>query len=275
VVILTRGRAVRGVRAVVWDARTPSGAWVTELRSAGAVVNLAGASIGGARWTRARKRLLTDSRIRSTQALVQAMAALSADERPPVFVTASGIDYYGDRADETPLDESAPPGTSFLAQLCVQWEDAAISAAHLGVRVVRLRTALCIGRGAQAVRMLVLPFLVFAGGPLGSGRQWFTWIHLEDLIGLYVLAIERSDLDGPINAVAPSVPREREVARQIGRLLRRPAWAPAPERMLRLALGQMADLVLHGRKAVPARAQAAGYQFRYAEIGAALAEALQ
>lgn len=274
VLILTRGAGPPGVRAVTWDARDPSGAWMNELRSADAVVNLAGASIGGGRWTRARKRLLTDSRIRSTQALVQAMTALPADERPTVFVTASGIDYYGDNANAAPLDEGAAPGATFLARLCVQWEDAASSAEHLGVRVVHMRTALCVGRGAQALRMLVLPFRLFAGGPLGSGRQWFTWIHLADLIGLYVLAIERPDLAGPINAVAPNVPRQREVAREIGRVLHRPSWAPAPELMLRIVLGEMADLLLHGRNAIPAKAQAAGYQFQYPEITAALEEAL-
>jgi uncharacterized protein (TIGR01777 family) len=280
VVVLTRdpspatGRLPTGVRAVAWGARDPAGAWVVELRGAGAVVNLAGASIGGGRWTEQRKHLLTRSRVDSTEALVRAMEALSAAEGPQALVTASGIDYYGHHPGDEALDESAPPGSSFLARLCVEWEDAALNAEALGIRVVRVRTALCVGRGAEALDRLVLPFRLFAGGPLGNGRQWFTWIHLEDLVGLYMLAIERSDLAGPVNAVAPHVPRERDMAREIGRVLHRPAWAPAPAFALRLVLGEMADLVLHGRNAVPARAVAARYQFRYPEVGPALREAL-
>jgi hypothetical protein len=267
-------RLPAGVRAVEWDARDAGGAWAQELRDAGAVVNLAGASIGRPRWTAARKRVLTESRLRSTDALVQAMGALPAERRPPILVSASGIDYYGDHPGDELLDESAPPGASFLARLCVQWEEAAQKAESLGVRVVRVRTAFCVGRGAVALRMLVLPFQLFAGGPLGTGRQWFSWIHLDDLVNLYTLAIERPDLNGPVNAVAPNVPREGEVAKEIGGALHRPSWAPAPSFMLRLVLGEMADLLLHGRKAVPAKAQAAGYQFRYPEIGPALQEAL-
>jgi uncharacterized protein (TIGR01777 family) len=268
------GRLPAGVRAVEWDARDAGGAWAQELRGAGAVINLAGASIGRPRWTEGRKRVLTESRVRSNGALVGAMAALPAEERPQVLVSASGIDYYGDHPGDEPLDEHAPPGTSFLARLCVQWEEAAQQAEPLGVRVVRMRTAFVVGRGAMGLHMLALPFQLFAGGPLGSGRQLFTWIHLQDLVGLYTLAVERPDLSGPVNAVAPDVPQEREVAKEIGRVLRRPSWAPAPAFMLRLLLGEMADLLLHGRRAIPAKAQAAGYQFRYPEIGPALAEAL-
>ena len=280
VVVLSRGEAAAahrltaGVRSVRWNARGAEGAWASELRGAGAVVNLSGASIGGGRWTDSRKRVLIESRVRSTQALVRAMGLVPAAERPGVLVNASGIDYYGNHVGNEALDERASAGTSFLARLSVQWEDAAQMAEPLGVRVVRVRTSLCIGRGAQALRMLVLPFRLFAGGPLGDGRQWFTWIHLEDLVALYLLAIVRADLIGPLNAVAPHVPRERDVAREIGRVLHRPSWAPAPELMLRLVLGEMADLVLHGRNAIPARAQAAGHNFRYPDVGAALAEAL-
>ena len=280
VVALTRDagksatRLPASVRAVEWNARDAGGPWAQELRGAGAAINLAGATVGRPRWTEGRKRVLIQSRVRTNEAIVGAITALPAEERPPVLVSASGIDYYGDHPGDEPLDESAPPGASFLARLCVQWEEAAQKAEPLGVRVVRMRTAFVVGRGAMALRMLALPFQLLAGGPLGTGRQWFTWIHLLDLVNLYTLAIERPDWSGPVNAVAPTVPREREVAREIGRALRRPSWAPAPAFALRLALGEMADLLLHGRRAVPAKAEAAGYQFRYREIGPALAEAL-
>jgi uncharacterized protein len=272
VVVLTRGshtameRLPSGVRAVTWE-----GAWEPEVQAADAVVNLAGASIGGGRWTESRKRALVDSRLRTTEAIVRALATA---KRPTALISASGIDYYGDHPGDETLDEQAPAGASFLARLCVRWEDAARQAEPSGVRVVQVRTGFCVGRGAPALRLLALPFRFFAGGPLGSGRQWFTWIHLEDLVNLYVLAIENDSLSGPLNAVAPHVPRERDVARAIGQALHRPTWAPAPEFALRLVLGEMADLLLHGRRAIPARAQAAGYEFRYPAIGPALEQAL-
>ena len=297
VVALTRdagkgaSRLPSGVRALEWDAKTPAGAWAAELRGAGGVINLAGATIGPPkRWTERRKRILTESRVRSNDALVQAIAALPPEKRPKALVSASGIDYYGDRPGGEPLDESAPAGDSFLAQLCVQWEASASAAEPLGVRVVAMRTAFAIGRDALAFKLLALPFRLFTGGPLGSGRQWFSWIHVDDLIGLYTLAVERGDpslgselapsagkgqvLTGPVNAVAPDVRPLQEVAQEIGRVLHRPSWLPAPEFALRLALGEQADLLLHGRRAVPAKAQAAGYQFRYPTLAPALAQAV-
>jgi uncharacterized protein len=274
VVVLTRNATGGDQHVIHWDAQDATAPWTNELHEAAAVVNLAGASIGGQRWSASRKRVLTDSRVGSMNALVQAIGRVPEGVRPRVLVGASGIDYYGDHPGAEALDETAPPGTSFLARLCVQWEAAAQQAEPLGVRVVRMRTALCVGRGAQALNMLVLPFRLFAGGPLGSGRQWFTWIHLDDLVNLYMLAIERPDVAGPLNAVAPHVPREREVATAIARVLHRPSWAPTPSFALRAGLGEMADLVLHGRRAVPSKALAAGYAFKYAEIDPALRQAL-
>ncbi len=279
VVALTRhpGReaapTVAGVRAVGWDGRTV-GPWTAELRGAGGVVNLAGASIGSRRWTAARKRELMASRVDSTAALVAAIGEAAPAERPPVLVNASGIDYYGHHDGEAQLDERAAPGDGFLAGLCVEWEAAARSAEALGTRVVLMRTAVVLAERALALRLLALPFRLFAGGPLGSGRQWFTWIHIDDLVGLYRLALEREDIAGAVNAVAPDVRRQHEVAREVGRVLRRPSWLPAPEPALRLVLGAQADLLLHGRRAVPARALDAGFDFHYPQIGPALAQAL-
>jgi len=260
-----------GTRAVAWDGRTVAPGWAGEIRQADAVVNLSGANIGTRRWTQARKRELLASRVDSTRAIVGAIAEADAGQRPKVLVTASGIDYYGDRDDEQPLCEDAPAGSSFLARLCVEWEAAAREAEPLGVRVASVRTALAMGKGAFAVTMLLLPFRLLAGGPLGSGRQWFTWIHLDDLIGLYCLAIEDDRVRGPLNAVAPDVRREREVAAAIGRVLHRPSWLPVPGFMLRLVLGERADLLLHGRRAAPCRAQELGYSFRYPHLEEALA----
>lgn len=274
VIVLSRGGgangAVAGVRVVKWDARIAEGDWVKELAGAHGVVNLAGASIGSRRWTRRRMADLLATRLDATSAIVQAIErSTPADRRPSVLVNASGIDYYGDRGDEI-MTEDGSPGDSFLARLSQQWEAAAQKAEPLGVRVVRIRTAMVFAHDALAFRLLTLPFRLFGGGPLGNGRQWFTWIHLDDIAGLYRLALEDSRASGPINGVAPDVRRESEVAKEIGRVLHRPAFVPAPAFMLRLALGAESQLLLDGRHATPAKAQALGYRFKFGGLREAL-----
>ena len=277
VVVLSRGGnggGPAGARVVRWDpAARSGGAWAAELRGSGAVVNLAGANIGGGRWTTARKRLLEESRIQSTGALVAGIRGLEAGDRPQVLVNASGIDYYGDRGDEVISEESAP-GQSFLAQLCVRWEASAREAEALGARVALMRTGVVFGKGADALERLALPFKLFAGGPLGSGQQWFPWIHLDDAVGLYRFAVENEAVTGPLNLVSPDVRREKEVAVAVGKVLGRPSWAPAPSFVLRLVLGQMSELILHGRRAEPRKALNLGYQFKRPQLEDALRQAL-
>jgi hypothetical protein len=231
-----------------------------------AVVNLAGASIGRPRWTAGRKHTLRASRVDTTRRLTEAITV--AVRKPDVFVTASGIDYYGD-AGEAVVDESSPPGGTFLARLCAEWEAAAEAAP---VRRVAVRTALVVGRGAPALRMLALPFRFFAGGPLGSGEQWFPWIQLDDLVSVYRRTLEDTSLAGPVNAVAPQQLRQREAARDVASVLHRPSALPAPAAALRLALGEQADLLLHGQRAVSTKL--ADEHFAYSELRQALAEAI-
>jgi uncharacterized protein len=277
VVVLTRRQAPpadgSAPRMVTWDAHGAAGAWVSELSGADAIVNLAGTSIGGLRWTRRYMAEILSSRLAATTALVQAIEGTSADRRPKVLVSASGIDYYGDRGDEV-ITEDSSPGASFLAHVCQQWEAAAAKAEALGVRVVRIRTSMVFGRGAPAFRLLVLPFRLFAGGPLGSGHQWFTWIHVDDLVRLYRLGLEDQQLFGPVNAVAPDIRREGELAREIGQVMHRPAFMPAPAFALRLVLGQESQLLLHGRRALPAKARSTGFEFHLGGLRQALEEAL-
>src|SRR3989442_8503118 len=180
-----------GVRFVKWDARTAEGDWVNELAGAQGIVNLAGESIGKGRWTRRRMAEILSSRLSATSAIVEAIKRAPADRRPSVLGNASGIDYYGDRGDELVTEESGP-GDSFLRRVSQQWEAAARQAESLGGRVGLLRTAPALGRGALAFRLLTLPFRVFAGGPLGNGRQSITWIHVDGHVGLYRLALENS-----------------------------------------------------------------------------------
>ena len=276
VVVLTRGQARSGppgVRMVPWDPRSADGPWVSELSGCDGIINLAGASIGSWPWTRRRMAEILSSRLAATTAIVNGIERTPRDRRPAVLVNASGIDYYGDRGDEV-VNEESSPGNSFLARVCQQWETVAYRAEPLGVRVVRVRTAMVFGRGAPAFRLLILPFRLFAGGPLGNGRQWFTWIHVDDLVGLYRLALENDGLSGPVNAVAPDIRPEREVAREIGDVLHRPAIAPAPALVLRLALGEQSHLLLDGRRALPAKAQSVGFEFRLGSLRQALEAAL-
>ncbi len=279
VIVLTRnpertaGTLVSGASAARWDPPNVGDDLVMALAKADAVVNLAGASIGGRPWTPGRKRAIFRSRLEATGAIVGAINRLPAPDRPRVLVNASGIDIFGDRRDGE-LTEDSPPGDSFLAGVVVAWEHAAMAADALGVRVVLARTALIVAPEAAAWRLLLLPFRLFAGGPLGSGRQRFTWIHVDDAVGLYDLAIRDASIAGPLNMVAPEVPTQRELARAIGRAMHRPAIVPMPAFVLRLALWGQADIVLHGRVAVPARALAAGYEFRFPTVESALGDVL-
>jgi uncharacterized protein len=286
VVVLTRGQPRAfppplagegqggGLRYVNWDARTPNGDWVKELSDAQGIVNLAGATIGSWPWTRRRMADMFSSRLSATAALVQALDRTPAERRPSVLVSASGIDYYGDRGDEV-ITEDSQPGDSFLARLSLQWETAAQKAEPLGLRVVRMRTSTVFGRGAPAFNLLTLPIRLFVGGPLGSGRQWFTWIHIDDIVGLYRFGLENEQLSGAVNAVATDIRRQVEVAKEIGRILHRPTWFPAPAPLLHVALGAMSELLLDGRKAVPEKAKAAGYPFKFGGLPEALEEALR
>jgi uncharacterized protein len=262
VVVLSRHpqRAAGLARAAGWDA---AGA---EVDGAAAAVNLAGVSIGGPRWTSSRKAAILGSRVETTQALARAIAA--AGQPPGVFVTASGIDYYGD-SGEAVVDEGSTAGETFLARVCGAWEEAADGA---GVPHVAVRTALAVGPRAPSIRLMAVPFRLLAGGPVGGGRQWFPWIHLDDLVSVYRLAID-GRLEGPVNAVAPEQLRQREAAREFGAVLRRPAVVPTPSAVVRLLLGEEADLVLHGQRAVSGKLGA--IELRYRELRPALESALR
>jgi uncharacterized protein (TIGR01777 family) len=256
-----------------WDPPNVDDDLVATLRGADAVVNLAGVAIGGRPWTPGRKRAILRSRLVATGTIVEGIRRLPAEDRPKVLVNASGVDIYGDRPDGEITEDSAP-GDSFLAGVVVAWERAAVEAGSLGVRVVLARTALIVAPEAFAWRLVLLPFRVFVGGPLGSGRQRFTWIHADDAVGLYDLAIRDGSIVGPLNMVAPEVPTQRELAQAIGGLMHRPAFVAVPAFVLRLVLWGQADIVLHGRVAVPAKALATGYRFQHPTVESALRDVL-
>ena len=259
------GSGIAGAEDVRWDpADGPPPA--AALDGADAVVNLAGAPLAGRRWSTARKREIRESRVLTTRAVVDALAA---EGRTRVLVNASGIDYYGPRGEET-IDETVGAGTGFLAETCVAWEREAARAADHGVRVVMIRSAVVLSDEGGALPTMARPVRLLAGGPIGGGRQWLPWIHLDDEVGLILFALDRADVAGPLNATSPEPPRQGEFVKALGHALRRPAVVPTPAVALRLALGEMATLVLDGQRAVPRAALAAGYVFRYPDLDGAL-----
>jgi hypothetical protein len=237
---------------------------------ADAVIHLAGESVSG-RWTPEKKRRIADSRIAGTQTLATSLRELQ--RRPTVLVCASAVGYYGDRGDEL-LTESAAPGNDFLAGVCVAWEAAASQCETLGIRTVRMRTGLALGRTGGALAQLKRPFELFAGGQLGTGRQFVPWIDVRDLASLYCFALERATLRGAVNAVSPESATNARFARALGAALHRPAFLPAPAIALRLALGEFAQTVLGGQRAVPQAALDAGFVWAHPQLEADLCELL-
>jgi hypothetical protein len=264
-----------GVDVRRWDARTADG-WLDLVESADAVVNLAGENLAGsgllpARWNAAQKDRIRDSRIEAGRAIVQAF--LAAKTRPQVLVQASGVGYYGALGDE-PVTEEAPPGDDFLARLAIDWEASTQPLETLGVRRVVVRTGVVLSRDGGAFPRLALPYRLFAGGPLGSGRQWVPWVHLADEVSAIRFLMDQPHATGAFNLTAPEPVINRELGRVLGRVLSRPSLFPAPALLLRALLGEVADLVLTGQRAVPSRLQALGFRFRYPTLEPALRDLL-
>lgn len=261
-----------GVRAVGWDARSAEG-WGPLVEGAAAIVNLAGASVAGeaflpARWTDERKRLLRDSRIHAGEAVVEAVER--AEEKPGVVIQASGIGYYGFHGDEV-LDEDAAPGHDFLARLAAyEWEPSTAAVEALGVRRAIIRTGVVLAKEGGALPRQLLPFRLFVGGPMGSGKQWVSWIHLADEVGAIRFLIEHPEAEGAFNLAAPGAVTNAQFAQAIGRVIKRPALLPLPGFAMKLAFGEVADVLLEGQRAAPRRLQELGYRFRFAEAEAAL-----
>jgi uncharacterized protein (TIGR01777 family) len=262
-----RARVPDAAAYVQW-APGPPGAWAAYLDGAYGIVNLAGASIAGQRWSPAYKREILESREQGARGLVDAMAGVQV--RPRVLVSASGVDYYGDRG-ETTVDEQAPPGTSFLPQVCVVWEREALRAEEFGVRTAVFRIGIVLDKEEGALAKLLPPFQFGVGGPILPGTQWWSWIHRDDVVGLMLAALEDERMRGPFNATAPEPARNRDFAATLGRVMGRPSWAPVPTFALQLLIGEMArPLLIEKQRALPARALELGYRFCYPQLELAL-----
>ena len=255
-------RALRGRGdEVVALPRFGKGPWSVE--GADAVVNLAGANVGARRWTPAYKKEIEESRVLSTRALVEAIA--KASRKPRVLVNASAVGYYGGRGDEA-LEESAAPGGDFLANVVQKWE---AEAQRAPVRSVQLRSGVVLSGKGGALERMLLPFKAFVGGPVGSGKQWFAWIHIADEVAAILWGIDR-EVTGPLNLVAPGIVTMKEFARALGRALHRPSWAPVPAAPLRILLGEFASALLEGQRAVPRKLLDSGFRFRFPDVDSAL-----
>jgi|SRR6478672_2923457 uncharacterized protein (TIGR01777 family) len=257
------GTGVPGVTRVGWRADGKSGPWAAVVDGADAVVNLAGAGLGDERWSAERKAVIRDSRIRATRSVAAAIAESAL--RPPVFISASGVGYYGDGGSDVKT-EASPAGNDFLAQLCTQWEAEALRAQSAATRVVLLRSGLVLERSGGVLPRMMTPFRFFAGGPMGSGRHYVSWIHRIDWVEMIRWIVDSPRVTGAVNATSPVPVTNREFARALGRAMHRPAFVPAPAFALRLVLGEMGALVLTGQRVVPQCALSHGFHFRYPEI---------
>lgn len=261
------------VRSVAY---TPNaeGAWFAEIADKDAIVHLAGEPVAGVRWTDERKRAFEASRIDSSELLVRAISETEPSRRPQVFVGASAVGYYGPQPPHLELDESSPPGGYYLSTLCIRWEAAEAQAKRYGLRVVHTRFGVVLGEGGGVLEPMTQAFRMHAGGPIGSGKQIMPWIHYEDVVGLLLLAIDDSRLEGPMNVTAPNPVSMRELASEVGRAMGRRAWLRAPSFAVRALFGEGAEVVLTGQRALPKVAERMGYQFRFPDLSSAISDIL-
>jgi uncharacterized protein (TIGR01777 family) len=275
VIVLSRNPAgvqgmPAGVQLVRWDGKSAEG-WGDLADGAGAIINLAGENLAAGRWSEARKQRIRQSRLDAGRAVVEAVE--QASNKPGVLLQASAVGYYGPSQDEI-ITESSSAGNDFLARLCIDWEASTAAVEQHGVRRVILRTGIVLSNQGGAFPKLVLPFRLFAGGPLGNGKQWYPWLHEEDQIRAICFLLEEPQARGPFNLSAPTPVTNATMAKAIGQVMNRPAIFPVPGFALRAALGEMATVVLDGQRAIPQQLQSLGFTFTYPTVEEALRQLL-
>jgi len=255
------------VKFVGWDAQSAAG-WSEYAEGAQGIINLTGENIAAGRWTWERKEKILQSRLAAGRAIDEVLGQVST--KPRVVIQASGIGYYGNRGDEL-LNENSSSGTGFLAEVARDWERSTARAENMGIRHVVIRTGIVLGPDGGFLSRVLLPFRLFMGGHMGSGRQWLSWIHIKDEVDAICFLLERPDLHGPFNLCSPNPLAARDFFRTLGKAMGRPSWLPVPGYALRIMFGQMAEeLILSGQRALPKRLLAAGFSFRYPEAEMAL-----
>jgi uncharacterized protein (TIGR01777 family) len=269
VLALSRRKSVPPLETIFWDVE--NGRFdASALEGLDAVVHLAGESIAQ-RWNESRKKAIRDSRVHGTRLLVEGLKSLK--QRPRVLVSSSAIGFYGNRGDEA-LDESSPPGSGFLPETCQAWERAAMEAMGLGVRTAVLRTGIVLSTRGGALGKMLLPFRMGLGGPVGSGRQWMSWIHIDDLVGAIRFILQKDDVMEAVNGTAPAPVTNQEFTRALGAALSRPAFLPAPAFGMKLLFGEMSELLLEGQRVLPRKLESNGFKFRHPELPGALRDIL-
>lgn len=263
-------RAFSGLEIVQYTP-TQSGAWQQSISGCTGVVNLAGAPLADERWTPSRKQEILDSRQLGTRKIVEAIA--QAESKPEVLINASAVGYYGTSETAT-FDDTSPAGNDFLAKVCQAWEAEAQNVKETGTRLVILRLGIVLGHGGALGKML-LPFKLFAGGPLGSGRQWFSWIHIDDLVNLIVQGLTRNEIQGIFNATAPNPVRMSQLCQDLGEVMGRPSWLPVPDFALELILGEAAQVVLQGQQVLPKRTLETGFNYQYTTLKPAIEQVVR
>ncbi|MGF1933079.1 MAG: thylakoid membrane protein ThyD [Nostoc sp. ChiQUE02] len=247
-----------------------SGSWQSVIANCDGVVNLAGEPIGEGRWTPERKQEILNSRKLGTQKIVEAI--VNANPKPTVLINASAIGYYGTSETAT-FDETSLSGNDFLAQVCLAWEAEAAKVKDAGVRLVILRFGVVLGNGGALAKMIP-PFQLFAGGPIGSGRQWFSWIHVDDLVNMIQQALTKPEIDGVYNATAPNPVRMADLSQTLGQVMNRPCWLPVPAFAIEALLGDGAIVVLEGQQVLPKRTVETGFKYKYPNLQSALTQIL-
>lgn len=251
---------------------TERGDWYGAIDGANALIHLAGERVIGGRWTESMRARILSSRVDSTRRLIEAMREAKAP--PSVFVCASAVGYYGPRSAEDPADESSPPGSDFLAEVCVAWEKEARTAEELGVRVVRARFGIVLGPDGGPLPAMAKPFRMFAGGPIGDGSQMVAWVHIDDAVGIVLRSLDDGGRTGAVNVVAPRSASNRELSSALGSVLGKPSWLRVPGFVLKAALGEASSALLTGQAVLPRVMQSAGYVWRHPELEPALADLL-
>ena len=255
---------------VEWDYRNPD-KWHSEINNIDAVIHLAGANLFGKKWNDNYKRRILESRQISTRNLVNAIA--NVKNKPSTFICSSAVGIYGNRGDQT-LTEKSAPGNDFLGQVCKTWEEEAAKVESCGMRRVSIRTGIVLSTKEGALEQMLLPFKLFVGGPLGNGRQWFPWIHIDDLINTFLFSLDNPNINGAVNGVSPNPVRMNEFAKTLGKVLHRPSFFKVPAFALKIVLGEFANSILASTRVVPAKLNQNNFSFKYSNLHSALKDLL-